>query len=255
MKKYKVTASRRDEVLKQKAEYDAEYDAQLDKLESQNRAYRQAERAVCSGIENVVRDKIGNTSLELRIRCQPDIGDMLSVTVDNGDNPHDSQALNWTWSVKIADDGEIKKESGSWSGLTAISIDNIENLKESIRILEILNNIDWGTVLNVELPDWGEYVTERHPGNRKSFNRELDYADVEDAMNAGLGIKGHGYKYYRDTAPVIYKIIRQTDTQYLVQEIHEDDIGNESEYSAPYRVNKPKFVTELIRRPFTTVQL
>ena len=156
---------------------------------------------------------------------------------------------------KIGDDGQIEKESGSWSGLTAISPENIDNLKESVRILEILNNIDWEHVLNVEFPKFNDYVTEENPGERKSFTNELASADIEDAIDAGLGIKGYGYKYYKSTAPVVYKVIGETDKQYLVQEIYESYVGDESQYLAPYRVNKAKFIKDLVKRPISTVEV
>lgn len=46
-------------------------------------------------------------------------------------------------------DGELKKETGSWSGLQACTIDQIENLKQCVGALEDLNNIDWKSLLNV----------------------------------------------------------------------------------------------------------
>lgn len=250
----KITMSRRDEVLRQKAEYDAEYDKQAVKYQNQYDTYREAKKKMYVGVENAVKDMIGQTSLNLDIRCKPNYMGGVRVDVSNGNDSHDDQALNWRWSVKLSDDGQVIKDSGSWSGLTAITPENIENLKESVRVLEILNNIDWNDVLNVQVPEYSEYVTERHPGERKSFNSELAEADIDDAIRAGLGIKGYGYKYYRSVAPVVYKVLSQTNKQYTVQEIYELNVGNESKYPDPYRVSKTKFM-DLIKIPIETVEV
>ena len=245
----KITMNRRDDILKRKQTYEDAYT----RRRSEHTEYTKMRYSALNRLTELVKSKIGDTSLNLNVSSDQQFGGQITVTVNNGNNPHDEQALNWNWSVSLTAEGEIKKDSGSWSGLSAITSQHLENLKESVRVLEILNNIDWVNILNVELPQYDDYVKTQLPEN-EDFDQQLLEEDVKDAIVEGKLIKGHGYKYYNSRATVFYHVLRETPKQYTVQEIHEDDVSDEARWPSSYRVPKETFM-QLITKPLQTVEV
>lgn len=241
--------SRRDDILKRKQAYEDAYS----RRRSEHTAYTKMRYSVLNKLTELVKSKIGDTSLNLNVSSDQDFGGQITVTVNNGNNPHDEQALNWNWSVSLTPEGEIKRDSGSWSGLSAITPQHLENLKESVRVLEILNNIDWANILNVELPQYDDYVKTQLPEN-EDFDQQLLEEDVKDAIAEGKLIKGHGYKYYNSRATVFYHVLKETPKQYTVEEINEDDVADESRWPMSYRIPKETFM-QLISKPLQTVEV
>lgn len=244
----KITMSRRDDILKRKQAYEDAYNQQGQEYNE----YRKDTSSILDKLSDLVRSKIGDTSLNLKVRAEDGFKG-LSVSINNGDNPHDDQALNWNWEVNLTKDGEVEKDSGSWSGLSAITSSQLENLKESVRVLEILNNIDWVNVLNVELPKYEDYVKTEVP-KKENFDQQLLEEDIKDAIAEGKLIKGHGYKYYNQRATVFYHVLKETPKQYDVQEIYEDDVADEAKWPGSYRVPKETFM-QLISKPLQTVEV
>lgn len=245
----KITMARRDDIVKRQQEWD--------NLNKQNNAelneYRTARKSVFNALEELIRDKIGPTPLSLNIRVDESVWSGLEVRIDNGDHPHDEQALNWNWSAVLTQEGELKKDSGSWSGLSATTPEQISNLKASVKVLEILNNLDWNTLLTVELPKYEDYVKTKVPKG-ENFNQQILEADVLDAMDEGLLIKGHGYKYYNPRAVVFYHILKENPKSFTVQEIHEDDLSDESRWTAPYTIQKDKLYS-VVDNPIKTAEV
>lgn len=241
--------ARRDDILRRKQAYD---DA-VNKQKEERNQYRKAEWDVMKGVEELVLQKIGKTSLNLDVSVDRAWGTGLEVRINNGNNPHDDQALNWNWQAQMTDDGDVKKDSGSWSGLSAITSEQIANLKESVRVIEILNNLDWKNLLTVELPNYSDYIKTELP-EQENFDQQLVEADVEDAVEQGLLIRGHGYKLYGQRAVVFYNVISMTDKSFRVQEIYEDDLSDESRWGSPYTIRKDKFF-EVIDKPVVTAEV
>lgn len=243
--------NRRDDILRRKKAYEDAYSKRQQEYD-QHRADLQS---VLNNLADIIKSKIGDTLLDLNIHASISYmyGGGIEVKVDNGDHPHDDQALNWNWSVVLTQDGEVKKDSGSWSGLSATTTEQIANLKESIRVIEILNNLDWNALLTVELPKFEDYVKTEVP-KRDNFEQELLEANVEDAAQQGLLIKGHGYKYYTPRAVVFYHILKENPKSFTVQEIHEDDVSDESRWTAPYTIQKDKLYS-VVDNPIKTAEV
>ena len=241
--------AKRDDILRRKQAYD---DA-VNKQKEERNQYRKADWDIMKGVEELVLQKIGKTSLNLDVSVGRAWGAGLEVRINNGNNPHDHQALNWNWQAEMTDDGDVKKDSGSWSGLSAITSEQIANLKESVRIIEILNNLDWKNILTVELPNYSDYIKTELP-EQENFEEQLLEADVEDAAEQGLLIKGHGYKWYAPRATVFYNVLNMTDKSFKVQEIHEDYLSDESRWGDPYTIRKDKFF-EVIDKPIKTAEV
>ena len=158
----------------------------------------------------------------MNVAAEFHMNDKIDVRVmSNDNNPHDKdKALSWTWRVRMTRDGQIEKESNSWSGLNAITEKQLHSLKQSVAALEILNGLNWEEILNKEAPNWEQYITTDIPKNRDSeFEMELNEADIEDAIANGYLLKGvkHSGKRYR--GEVYFAVTKETPKQYTVIEI------------------------------------
>lgn len=245
----KITMARRDDVLRKQQEYNDK----RSKHDSEVQNFIDANYTVMQNLENLIRSKIGDTVLDLSISARLRRNKDIEVSINNGNNRHGSQALNWSYDIKLKTSGDVQMESGSWSGLSATTAEQIQNLKESVRVIEILNNLDWKTLLKVELPDYNDYVKSENPKS-ENFNQQLLEADILDAMDASLLVKGHGYKYYNPRAVVFYHILKENPKSFTVQEIHEDDVSDESRWTAPYTIQKDKFYS-VVDNPIKTAEV
>lgn len=228
MKKFVVAARNRDEIIRRRDEYQSDYEAKKKQHDEEYSNYQRAQHTVLAGVENIVRDMLKNVSakLNLEIYAEEDwnyTSDTTGVKISVKSNEHDvhnkDKALSWNWSVKLNNDGDIVKDSGSWSGLNAVTEENLESLRLSVEALEILNHADWHTILKVELPKWEEYVKTKVPTNKAAeFRQELEEADLEEAIeNRSFikGLKNSGRMYRGD---VYYLILSQSPKQYKVVE-------------------------------------
>lgn len=252
MKKFVVAARNRDEIIRRRDEYQSDYEAKKKQSDKEHSDYRYAQDSVLAGVESIVRDMLKHVSkkLNLDINAEQDwfprydtTGVKITVTSNDHDVHNKDKALSWNWSVRLGDKGEVIKDSGSWSGLNAVTEENLESLRLSVEALEILNHADWPTILKVELPKWEDYMKTKVPQNKSAdFNRELEEADIEDAIeNKSLikGLKSSGRSYRGD---VYYVVLAETPKQYKVVEIpasYIDPFRN----GEPVGLNKPGYFT------------
>ena len=217
----KITCNRRDDILKRKQEYESDRAKRQAKYDEEYRSYRDESRNREDKIRNDVIGAIGRTTLDLTIDVSMSFGNGYRVRVSDEDNKFDDdKALSWTWEVSLDKNGDVKKESSSWSGMKAVTANNINNLKEIVRVLEILNNIDFKTMLNrVTPPEPNDYITGPNPKYEKSedFDQMLLEAEVEDCIGTRKGILGTYSKYYR--GDVYHFIMKQTPSSYTVWDI------------------------------------
>ena len=138
----KITCNRRDDILKRKQEYESDRAKRQAKYDEEYRAYKEEEYDRRRSLQEAVIRAIGSTTLNLEIAVGPRLDGGYGVHVsDEDDKFNDDKALSWDWRVSLDTNGYVKKESSSWSGLNAVSAANLRNLKEIVRVLEILNNI------------------------------------------------------------------------------------------------------------------
>lgn len=114
--------------------------------DSRNREYRQARMNAIGEIKKAILEKLSGCDVS-NLYVMVDEwypGPGFEVRINNGDSPHDkSKGLSWNWEVHIDKDGNIGKDSGSWSGLKAITSEQIDDLRNTVDILTKLNQIDW----------------------------------------------------------------------------------------------------------------
>lgn len=254
----KIRASKRDDILRDKAMYEEDKARRQSQYDAQEQAWNDARRQVMMGIKSAVESELGNHVDEVRIDIQ--LWNTIKVKVDNGDNPFGPSALVWSWSVKLDKDGNVVKDSGSWSGLSAVTPEQIQDLRNTADILEILNSIDWKKLLNTKVPEYEDYITMNDPSYEKpdrDYDRELKEADIEDiigAEDAAVFVGNALPDYFRGNEYV--SILKETPKRFNVYVFHEGDIddwklGRDVGYNAI--LNKAKFyqyvdTSKIIRR-------
>ena len=208
----KIYAAKRDDLMRARYDYDTLTDQYQKKVDEGARRARYASDEVAAYIEDEVRNQIGSTSLNLVIDVRTDWdhnqGRSFTTWRVNVEAPHgDGRALGWHWAAKLDAEGNVIKESGSWSGLQAITPEQIDELEESVRVLKVLNSIDWKPILNKAIPSYDDYMDKEalsalhdRKKNRPDFDAQILEADIEDAIAAGEWIKLEGRPetdYYR----------------------------------------------------------
>lgn len=263
----KITCTKRDDILKRKSEYEADRSSRKSKYDAQYRKYLEEDRRREEKIRNDVIGAIGETSLDLEIRVSGIFEHKYEISVsDENDKFNEDKALSWDWKVYLDKNGDVKKESSSWSGMNAVTAKNLSNLKEIVRVLEILNNIDFKMILEeIRPPRYKDYVTEKNPEYETApdFDRELMEADIEDTIGNRKGILGTGSKFYR--GEVYHFIMKETPSSYTMWDIpayyvenndrslsdlYEKYSGRRNEYK--YSMRKDKFF-ETIENPIKIV--
>lgn len=270
----KITASKRDDIIKQRDQFDAEAKARNDATEAEVKRWRDAQNAVFKEVEEALRAEIPQTSLAIDIHVRNSwigSGDGIEVSIGNrNNNPHaQGNALSWEWSVKLNRQGEVVKESNSWSGLKATTVEELQSLEDSLTVLKAINNFDWKTILSRALPEWGDYVQDRGPRpERPDFEGQLKAAELEELVGTDTLIKGEAGESsgWRTGVAVYYIIHKESPAQYVVSDVAQSTVDHWKEqghdkqkildeikrYS--YRITKSKFFT-LIGKEVETVEL
>lgn len=211
----KITAASREEILRRREEYDAETQKYEDQYNSEHQKYKDTIYAQQKAIESRVSEAIGSTFLDLTIQADPwsSIGEKgWAIRVEAWRNSHfdDKVALSWNWEVKLNKEGEIVKDSGSWSGLKAITPEQIADLEESVRVLKILNGMDWEGILHSPMAKWDDFISEdnlkarrERSKNRPDFEGELRAASLEEYIGKDTALELTGDEYYRGNVYIL----------------------------------------------------
>lgn len=214
----KIIANRKDEILRRKEEYESEFRSRKEQHQNQHNMYRRAQQEIFDSVQSAVLAELQGIDLDLQVNVGNNFGDIKVGVSSNEGNVHgEDKALSWTWTVVLDDEGTISTSSSSWSGLQATTKEQLESLRQTVTALEILNDIDWGTLLNVTLPAYREYITVSDPSydpNKPNFDQELREIEIEEAMGKRILLHGKPIRMYRGR--VWYGITRETATQYEV---------------------------------------
>ena len=187
----KITASRYDELKKARDEYDALTNELTQQRDSQEDDYSEAIYEKSKEVEKKVADAIGSTTLDLQINVTPgysrNIGASWEIRVAANDRDHFAPniALSWHWRVSLDREGNIVKDSGSWSGLKVVTDEQIADQEESVRIIKILNSIDWMEVLKSQVPSYKDFVSDEL-SKQLSDRRKARPQFEDDMLNARL---------------------------------------------------------------------
>lgn len=223
----KITCNRRDDIIKRRDEYEADYNARKARHEEKREAFYKAERDATSLIEEEVGAQLSTyRALQFDIHASRgrwgSDGMMIRIQCNENTKFNDNVALSWSYNVEVDKDGNITKESSSWSGLKATTPEQMESLVQTVEALKYLNSVDWQTVLNKEMPKYDDYFTEPSPSrkDRPNFEKELFEADLEDAVGANVIVKGVAgpSSGFRQGVQLYFMIHKETPAQYVVSE-------------------------------------
>lgn len=183
MKLLEYDRIRRREIDQQAQKYNVERDAKKNEYDAQMGNYRR----VVMDIEDNVRSNLEQVlpySDLIDIKVSRDYNwssgaPYLSVKISYDLNKTKNQSLAWNYYVGLDKDDNVKKESGSWSGLNAVTQEQLDDLEKSIEILKKLNIIDWESIVKTDVPSVKDYVTTKTLPE-KDFTFEQFNADLED---------------------------------------------------------------------------
>lgn len=204
----KITATKREDLMKARDEYDAEIKKMNEQQDSNTARYEAAENEAERGIEKRLSDIIGSTTLDLDIRVTQGWSNRggweVRVTANDKDHFDTKRALHWSWEAKLNQDGEVVKDSSSWSGLRAVTEEQIADLEESVRVIKILNGIDWDEILHSDTVKFGDYydsdlakkISEKKAG-RPAFEDDILTSYLEELVDTNTAIKLDSDQYYR----------------------------------------------------------
>lgn len=223
----KIYAARRDEILKQKAEYQASRKEAQARYDRQYSEYTDAIEAQARKISSYLEHEFEKFNLlDFDIYVDPRSvideetgkrGRLYGVRIECNDRRihDDTSALSWTYKVQLLPNGKTERESSSWSGLNATTEENIESLSQTLDALKFLLNVDWAGLLNLKVPEYDDYITE-HLGLDQSpkFDFMLLEDELIDAAGTDKGFKG----YNKDTKnPGWYVITKVTPKRFYTE--------------------------------------
>ena len=264
----KITCSRRDDLMRARYDYDTLTEQYQKKVDEGEKQTRRARDEVAAYIEDEVRSQIGSTLLNLVIDVRADwdyaMGHEFTTWRVNIEVPHgNNAALGWNWAAKLDGEGNVIKESGSWSGLQAVTPEQIDELEESVRVLKFLNNMDWRSILDKAIPSYDDYLDKEAQAqlydrkkNRPDFDKQILEADIEDAIAAGEWIKMNGRPetdYYRGQSRGDFwcKIDSMTDKFAKCHIAREYNDGVDADHATDERIAKTKLYS-FFKKPLET---
>lgn len=246
----KVVSSRADELRKARDEWEAE-DARRSELRNQERAaYRQAKSEILAPVKKLLEDGLAKFDMipfDIRVETGSHYGSEgaeISVEVDRW-RAEPKSPLSWSYKAYIDENGEVQKESGSWSGLEACSPEAVAYLRQTADAIEFLNNLDYASILNIKEPRYDDYFTDesRPLVGKPNFEHEIAVAELTEAIGTDKMFIGYPYdedeeygsSIYRNRIPLLYMILGETPKQFKIARIPESRVrrlaGSEDKWS------------------------
>jgi hypothetical protein len=217
----KIYSSKVDDLRRERDEWDTRYKESEARYREQKSVFRQATHAVCQAITDPIMSALSKFDLlEFKIATEPTsvTGRESGIEVIiccNEDRLHDkTSALVWSFRVKLGKEG-VEAQTGSWSGLKAATPESLASLKQTVEALEYLNSMDWEALLDKELPNWDDYVTEEVDRNRPNFEQQIKEAELQDFIGADDALLGKS-PYAGNNPDFWYVILRETPKKYEV---------------------------------------
>lgn len=263
----KITASRRDEVAKQESEYMRDYNAKKAAYDEDYSKYLYARSYNLATIENEIRNQLSPVIKDYPVTIDVrGLWGELEVSIKRENLKGNEISLSWSWSATISEDtGDVKTESNSWSGMQAVTQEQVEDLVKTADVLRAIVGIDWDAILKKGLqdaPDYKEYITHTNPGSQpKTFDNEYILADVYDAIDEGKFIKGDAIPStgYRPNVKLYYKVVGETDSSFKVVYFSKDhymmahNSGHQIEAEGPITVRKTTLLPAITKKSVETL--
>lgn len=221
----RITASKKDDILKRKAKYEADKAAYDERQRGYSKAYRAAEKEILEPIRQYLEKKLSRYSdLSFEISVErgwglfEENGVNVRIRCNERNANRDNVALKWSYDAKVDEDGEIVRETSSWSGLNATTEEQMRSLRQTVSALDFLNDLDWEDLIKVKMPDYYDYYDENDKApTREDWDQQLQDAEFEEGIGTDKWFKvanwGETCPFY---GPVYVKIIKDSGSQYTV---------------------------------------
>lgn len=259
----KILSSRKDDILKRKAEYEQSRDAWKADRRAREQNYYRAIDSQSRPIEEAVMEQLRRfPSLQFEVRADQansfdgGRGYKIAIRCNEQRKFSEDSALSWSYDVHISKDGEVERESSSWSGLQACTESQLNSLKQTVAAIELLYNMDWVSLLDKPNIRYADYFGDMpdEPKAPSNFDRELVEAELEDIVGKNKIIKVRGWESCPYRGEVWLKLLRETPSQYeaiiipdsMVRRGEEAEfINNHVEYTNRVRKSSVKPVNPL----------
>lgn len=222
----RITANRKEDIIRRRDEFNRRRTEVANKIKDEYQQLRQAQYAVTEGAKKELEDmfaKFNFDDLEIRVEegrfRVPGIS--VSIHVNDRDHFNKNKALSWSYDASLGAEGEVIRETSSWSGLKAVTPEQIDDLERSLAAIKMLAGLDWETFLNRTMPDYKDYIKTEMPEdlrNRPDFEQELKDAELEDIIGKRKMIECEPFEssWYRGN--VFVAIVKASPAQYTIIE-------------------------------------
>lgn len=219
----KITAGRVDEIRQRRAEYEKKKAAYDEIRQKEAIRYEKVRDAIIEPVQKYLEDELKKFD-KLQFFVQVDEGwrrkgGGLKVSIEcNEYNKFDDDvALSWRYYAEVDSDGEIKRETSSWSGLSAVTEAQMDSLRQTLTALEYLNSIDWDKLIKVDTPRWADFHDDSiEEPESENWDAQIKEAELEELIGQNKAIEVKGFESSGYTGNIFVKLIAQTPTQYKV---------------------------------------
>lgn len=219
-----VEAGRREDIIKQRDEWDAAHAQAEEQQKEEDRRFREAQDAVMEPIKQEIEQGMAkfdrlNTRVDVDTRWGGrNRGETIAVRikVNEWEQSHDSVSLAWGMDIRVdPGDGSIVRETNSWSGLKATTAEQLEDLRQTLDALEYLNSIDWATLLNKKLPDYADFYKTYVPSDRPNFEQQLQELDLQELVGSNKALLCQNWESSGFRGSQVWvQLIRETPSGY-----------------------------------------
>ena len=220
----RIISSRLDELKQERDEWDAKYNEYEQIHDKQRAEYNKAE----AYLEALVMDsiyldlkKFDLLKFDIGVDIHGYRGTSIRIRCNEGRNFDKTSALSWDFEAVLNKDGEVEKETGSWSGLEATTPESIQSLEQTLEALKYLNVVDWESILDVEDVKWEDYFTEPtiSRSNRPDFENQIKEEELKEFIGKPICLKGKGIDSlgYNRRTTVWDQIDRETPNKFIVR--------------------------------------
>lgn len=275
MKKVILSSSLDDriaDIKRRQDEFESEFNSKKETYDKKYNEYRSARDAAADEITQEIRrysklDSFSTLKDDVRIIAEPDWDDGFNIIIRDEDHTNDkNKALSWHFSVKLDDEGNVKKDSGSWSGLNVTTPETIQNLREIAEYLNVISNLDWSVILRRPIPKYMDYMKNvdnpAYTMKRPNFEQEKLKVEIDSLVGSSKAILGDNYDGSFYTGSKVYYLIKSgSSSQYTVAFLPEsidsnprwkDQAIEDTKYTKRISIDK---LIKLIDKPIKTIDI
>ena len=221
----KITANRRDDILRRKAEWQAEFDRKKEAHDREYDSWLYAQEEVTQPVADFLKNLFTKYPLlDAKIGVAPGRYGENSLSVDIDVNhigvfSDREHALAWGYKAFL-NKGELVRETSSWSGMNAVTADQISELEQSVAVLKELSSLDWVDLLDKKLPDYRDYIKTPDPSyeSRPNWDAELTAAELEDIIGERKMVLVRPFSGSWYNGEVYIAIVKDSGSQYTIIE-------------------------------------